>query len=72
MRGQLAGVLGHVAKLTAIDVTGVQPMTTPFTQINRLDADVPGPCLELADVLRNAPVVEGRFLAVPKVLVDES
>jgi aspartyl-tRNA(Asn)/glutamyl-tRNA(Gln) amidotransferase subunit C len=72
MRTQLAGVLGHVAKLKAIDVEGVQPMTTPFTQVNRLDEDEPGPCLDIADVLRNAPAVEGRYLAVPKVLAEDA
>jgi aspartyl-tRNA(Asn)/glutamyl-tRNA(Gln) amidotransferase subunit C len=72
MRTQLAGVLGHVAKLKAIDVDGVQPMTTPFTQVNRLDEDEPGPCLDIADVLRNAPAVEGRYLAVPKVLAEDA
>jgi len=72
MRTQLAGVLGHVAKLKAINVEGVQPMTTPFTQVNRLDEDEPGPCLDIADVLRNAPAVEGRYLAVPKVLAEDA
>ena len=72
MRGQLAGVLGHVAKLKAIDVEGVQPMTTPFTQVNRLDPDEPGPCLAIGDLLRNAPAVEGRYLAVPKVLAEDA
>ena len=72
LRSQLAGVLGHVAKLKAIDVEGVEPMTTPFTQVNRLDPDEPGPCLEIDDVLRNAPAVEGRYLAVPKVLAEDA
>jgi len=72
LRDQLAGVLGHVAKLKAINVEGVQPMTTPFTQVNRLDDDEPGPCLDISELLRNAPAVEGRYLAVPKVLAEES
>lgn len=72
MRTQLAGVLGHVAKLKAIDVEGVEPMTTPFTQVNRLDADEPGSCLSIEDVLRNAPATEGRYLAVPKVLAEDA
>ena len=72
LRSQMSGVLGHVAKLKAIDVEGVEPMTTPFDHANRLDADEPGPCLAIEDLLRNAPAVEGRFLAVPKVLAEES
>jgi aspartyl-tRNA(Asn)/glutamyl-tRNA(Gln) amidotransferase subunit C len=72
LRTQMSGVLGHVAKLKAVDVEGVEPMTTPFDHVNRLDADEPGPCLAIEDLLRNAPAVEGRFLAVPKVLAEES
>jgi aspartyl-tRNA(Asn)/glutamyl-tRNA(Gln) amidotransferase subunit C len=72
LRGQLAGVLGHVAKLKAIEVDGVEPMTTPFDQVNRLDPDEPGPCLPITDLLRNAPAVEGRYLAVPKVLAEDA
>jgi aspartyl-tRNA(Asn)/glutamyl-tRNA(Gln) amidotransferase subunit C len=72
LRGQLAGVLGHVAKLKSIDVEGVEPMTTPFDQSNRLDPDEPGACLPIQELLKNAPAVEGRYLAVPKVLAEDA
>jgi aspartyl-tRNA(Asn)/glutamyl-tRNA(Gln) amidotransferase subunit C len=61
-RGQLAAVLAHIARIDALDVAGVEPMAHPFESHNRLDDDVP-----------EAPLaVEGRFLAVPKVLAEES
>ena len=72
LRGQLAGVLGHVAKLKAIEVEGVEPMTTPFDQSNPLDPDEPGAYLPIQELLKNAPAVEGRYLAVPKVLAEDS
>ena len=56
-------MLGHVAKLKAIDVDGVQPMTTPFTQVNRLDEDEPRYVL-VADLARVplSPLVDALLL----------
>ncbi|MFO0827285.1 MAG: Asp-tRNA(Asn)/Glu-tRNA(Gln) amidotransferase subunit GatC [Phycisphaerales bacterium] len=67
-RGQLAAILGHIAQLNAVDVGDSEPMAHPLPMTNRLDDDVPVPSMPIDDLLRNAPAVEGRFLAVPKVL----
>lgn len=69
-RTQLAAVLGHIAKLDAVDLAGVEPMAHPFESSNRLADDVPVDGLPVEQVLMNAPAVEGRFLAVPKVLAE--
>lgn len=69
-RTQMAGVLEHVAKLRSVDVAGVEPMAYPFEASNRLAEDEIAPSMPLEDLLRNAPAVEGRFLAVPKVLAE--
>lgn len=69
-RTQLAAVLKHIAKLDAVDIAGAEPMAHPFESFNRLADDVPVEGLPIEDVLRNAPAVEGRFLAVPKVLAE--
>lgn len=71
-RGQLAAVLGHIAKLDAVDIHGAEPMAHPFESSNRLADDVPAGGMPLEDLMRNAPAAEGRFLAVPKVLAEES
>ena len=71
-RGQLAAVLGHIAKLDAVDIQGVEPMAHPFESNNRLAEDEPTAGMLVEDLLRNAPAAEGRFLAVPKVLAEES
>jgi Asp-tRNA(Asn)/Glu-tRNA(Gln) amidotransferase C subunit len=47
-------------------------MAHPFESHNRLDDDVPEAPLAIEAVLMNAPAVEGRYLAVPKVLAEES
>ena len=69
-RTQLAAVLGHIAQLDAVDLAGVEPMAHPFESHNRLADDVPVDGLPIEAVLMNAPAVEGRFLAVPKVLAE--
>ena len=70
VRAQLSSILGHIAQLQAVPVEGVEPLAHPLRIVNRLDADEPQPPMPLEDLLRNAPAVEGRFLAVPKVLGD--
>ncbi|MFK7959470.1 MAG: Asp-tRNA(Asn)/Glu-tRNA(Gln) amidotransferase subunit GatC [Phycisphaerales bacterium] len=68
IRDELEGILTHVARLQAIDTDDVEPMSHPLDLSNRLAADEIGPSMPVADFLRNAPAVEGDFLAVPKVL----
>jgi len=68
--GELTAILGHVAKLSAIDVNGVDPMAHPLPLVNRLGADEPVAPMPVDELLKNAPAREGRFLAVPKVLGD--
>lgn len=68
--GQLRSILGHISKLNEIDVGNVEPMAHPLPINNRLAEDVVTPPMPVDDLLRNAPAVEGRFLAVPKVLAD--
>ena len=69
-RGQLSAVLEHIAKLSELDVEGVEPMAHPSDLTNRFDDDVPGPMLPREKILGMAPATEGNYLAVPKVLVD--
>lgn len=67
---QLTSILGHISKLNAIDVTDVEPMAHPLPINNRLADDVPSEAMPIDHLTRNAPAIEGRFLAVPKVLAD--
>ena len=68
VRGQLSSIIGHIAKLQALPTDGVEPMAYPMRIVNRLAADEPKSCMPVDEFLRNAPAVEGRYLAVPKVL----
>ena len=71
-RSQLSAVLEHIAKLNEVDVAGVEPMAHPSDITNRLDEDVVGESMPVEQLLAIAPAVEGQFLAVPKVLGEET
>lgn len=72
MAADLQAIVAHIDKLSVADVDGLEPMAHPFTTANRLADDVPGPSMPIEDLLRNAPDVEGDFLAVPKVIGGDS
>ena len=65
---ELNNILGWIEQLQQVDVEGVEPMTAVIPNALRMRAD------EVTDggirdaVLRNAPVAEHGFFAVPKVI----
>ncbi len=65
---QLAGILGYVAQLKEVDVSGVEPMAHPLLLKNVLREDVVTPALPVEVALANAPQRDGPYFAVPKVL----
>ncbi len=68
LQGELNAILAFVEQLSAVDVAGVEPMTSviPTTMKKRpdevTDGEIPG------DILKNAPAREDHFFAVPKVV----
>lgn len=67
-RIQLSSILKHIAKLSELNVEGVEPMAHPSDISNRLDEDNTTVSLTQNEVLLIMPKVEGEYLAVPKVL----
>jgi aspartyl-tRNA(Asn)/glutamyl-tRNA(Gln) amidotransferase subunit C len=66
--GQLDAILGHVSKIQAVDVTGVEATDNPLTDVNVFRTDVVEPCLTQEEALAQAPkAVDGRF-GVPRIL----
>ena len=65
---ELSNILGWVEQLQEVDVEGIEPMTAVIPNALRLRHD------EVTDggirdrVLKNAPVAEHGFFAVPKVI----
>jgi aspartyl-tRNA(Asn)/glutamyl-tRNA(Gln) amidotransferase subunit C len=68
LTGQLESILEYVAKISQVDMTGVEPMAHALPLHNVLREDVVGPSLPLDRVLQNAPQTDGPFFKVPKVI----
>ncbi|MBK5919672.1 Asp-tRNA(Asn)/Glu-tRNA(Gln) amidotransferase subunit GatC [Rhodothalassium salexigens] len=68
LMGELNNILAWVEQLDGVDTTDVAPMTSAVeTSLAwREDQVTDGECAE--DVLKNAPVSEYGFFAVPKVI----
>ena len=65
---QLESILGYVAKIDQVDVTGVEPMAHAADLKNVLREDVVERVLPTEEVLQNAPETDGPFFKVPKVI----
>ena len=65
MAGELSGILGHIEKLSELDLDGVAPTTHVVDVGNALRADEPRPSLPLDDVLEQAPDTDGEGFRVP-------
>ena len=70
-RQQLSEILEYAARLQAVDTSHLPPATAQPAVPSVLRPDVPGPCLELKDVLANAPQAESGQFRVPPVLEQE-
>jgi aspartyl-tRNA(Asn)/glutamyl-tRNA(Gln) amidotransferase subunit C len=68
LQGELNTILAWVEQLQAVDVAGVEPMTsvTPMTMKMRKDEVTDGGKAE--EIVKNAPQSEDNFFLVPKVV----
>jgi aspartyl-tRNA(Asn)/glutamyl-tRNA(Gln) amidotransferase subunit C len=67
---QLSAILDHVAELSTLDVTGVEPMTHALAagEGAPLREDAVLPSLEPGVALSNAPAREGTCFKVPRII----
>jgi aspartyl-tRNA(Asn)/glutamyl-tRNA(Gln) amidotransferase subunit C len=73
-RQQLSDILEYAARLQAVDTSHAMASTAaaqPAPASSHLRPDVPGPSLELKEVLANAPQSEAGQFRVPPVLEQE-
>ena len=70
-REDLGSILGHIETINAIPTDGVEPLAHAIDMTNRLSQDDVQPSLSIEDVLANAPAIEDRYIAVPKVLDED-
>lgn len=68
LKGELNAILAWVEQLGAVDVEGVEPMTsvTPMAMKKRADAVTDGEKAD--DIVKNAPASADNFFLVPKVV----
>jgi aspartyl-tRNA(Asn)/glutamyl-tRNA(Gln) amidotransferase subunit C len=70
----LNSILDYIDRLNELDTANVPPMAQIAVQasgealVSALRDDVPVPCLPHAEALQNAPVTDGEFFKVPKVI----
>jgi aspartyl-tRNA(Asn)/glutamyl-tRNA(Gln) amidotransferase subunit C len=65
---ELNNILGWVEQLQEVDVSGVEPMTAVIPNALRLREDAVTDGGIRDKVLKNAPLAEHGFFAVPKVI----
>lgn len=65
---ELNNILGWIEQLQEVDVSGIEPMTAVIPNTLRLREDVVTDGGKRDAVLKNAPVAEHGFFAVPKVI----
>ncbi|MBI3418374.1 MAG: Asp-tRNA(Asn)/Glu-tRNA(Gln) amidotransferase subunit GatC [Verrucomicrobia bacterium] len=68
LAAQLSHILGYIAKLKDVDVSGVEPTAHAFPLFNvtRLDEIRPG--LSNEEALQNAPATANGLFVVPKIV----
>ena len=76
MAHDLNAILGHVAQLSELDTSGIEPMAQVADMLGAEDAgqgadlrpDIVHPSLDRKAVMASAPETDGRFFKVPKVI----
>jgi aspartyl-tRNA(Asn)/glutamyl-tRNA(Gln) amidotransferase subunit C len=68
---QLGSILEYVAKISEVNVTGIEPMAQALPMHNVFREDIVEPSLPLEKVLQNAPDADGPFFKVPKIIGGE-
>ncbi|MDX6699182.1 MAG: aspartyl-tRNA(Asn)/glutamyl-tRNA(Gln) amidotransferase subunit [Solirubrobacteraceae bacterium] len=65
MAGELSAVLGHIEKISELDLEGVAPTSHVVEVANALRPDEPRRCLPRDEVLAAAPAVAAEGFEVP-------
>ena len=68
IKADLQSMIQFVEKLNELDTTGVEPLLHMSDNINVLREDEVKGSIERSEGLKNAPVQDGVFFKVPKVI----
>ncbi|MGC6458164.1 MAG: Asp-tRNA(Asn)/Glu-tRNA(Gln) amidotransferase subunit GatC [Akkermansiaceae bacterium] len=65
---QLKDIMGHIDKLSEVEIDGIEPSTHAYALANRVRQDEPQESLPTSGLLQNAPDQANNQLRVPKVV----
>jgi len=68
IKNDLQKMIAFVEKLNELDTTGVEPLTHMTDEVNILREDEARGSISREDALKNAPLSDGAFFKVPKVI----
>lgn len=68
IKNDLQKMIGFIDKLSELDTTGVEPLLHMSPAHNVLRDDVPGSMLNREEALNNAPLHDGEYFKVPRVI----
>lgn len=71
LRHDLEKMISFVQKLQELDTSEEEPLLQMSTQTDVLREDEISDVLPLQDAIRNAPITDGKFFKVPKVINKE-
>lgn len=68
---EMGDILAYMDKLNELDTSGVEPMMHALELTNVFREDEPGLSLPREESLRNAPMHDGSYFIVPRILEGE-
>lgn len=72
IKNDLQQMIGFVEKLNELNLDGVEPMLFMSKEVNVLREDEIKGSVTRAEALKNAPLHDGQFFKVPKVIMPPS
>jgi len=72
LKVDLERMIGFVEKLKEVDTTGVEPLLHISNAVNVLREDEVKQTITKEEALLNAPLTDGNFFKVPKVIKKDS
>ncbi len=68
MAREMGDILAYMDALNALDTSNVEPMMHALEMTNVFREDETGPSLSREDALKNAPMDDGAYFLVPRIL----
>ncbi|MEG1581771.1 MAG: Asp-tRNA(Asn)/Glu-tRNA(Gln) amidotransferase subunit GatC [Clostridia bacterium] len=65
LEGSMNEILQHIKALEKIDTSNIDGLSLP---LGKMREDIPHTCLTQEEILKNAPVSDGKGFIVPKVV----